>query len=729
MAKQIINTGTVANDGTGDGLRTSFGKTNENFTELYTAIESIPTDVSDLTDNESLLGGGESSDRLVNGEYEFVLDADGNLTAPKDILVGEGGHIYIDGTGGNNVSVRWINMPSNEDYSIIRAYTGNPAEETDLSRGRIQLAWQDENRSGMRIISYDRTDEENSITRNWTFTGYGSLELPEGGTIVEGVVTDNPTIELTPANPDAESQRLIVKGGVFGEPTDYHLHLTTGDLAETSIFLGTDDHNVRTTTDGKIQITTLGDNTNIWEFGTDGTLTFPSTSGKINPSVSDGGGLQIEAEDDFEIKVNQYEGEPAIWSFAGTDITFPDSTVQTTAWTGILPNPTYSGSDDIGEATPAPLNLNNSAEATLLTQLNLINTGGGAGSGSAIDFWTYTSINDVPQVRLQAVDNGDYSADFAIKIKANGNGGNGNLATTWTFGADGDLTLPAGGDILDSTGASVLGGADTGTVSFNFNQISGNTNDGDGTIYTKTQDKDGNTYSTGGGSLGFLSFNADGEVENVKAGWTITFANGETRTVSQDAFQPLGTYWSIAFSSAFSWSAGDVMPVSFSSPDYIAASDPVLELKPDAETDNSWTFNGDGSIEFPDATVQTTAYAPVTGEWNVTTGTNTYNFTLPSDGTYTMWVKGNIPNGIIVWNATASVSNTNVPAIGTQYAWNYTGGGSPILLTAIPNQIRGTAGSISTDNTYVGTTSNRFDFEIANTSGASQTVYYGYTKV
>jgi hypothetical protein len=275
----------------------------------------------------------------------------------------------------------------------------------------------------------------------------------------------------------------------------------------------------------------------------------------------------------------------------------------------------------------------------------------------------------------------------------------------------------------------VLGGADTGTVSFNFNQISGNTNDGAGTIYTKTQDKDGNTYSTGGGSLGFLSFNADGEVENIQEGWTITFANGETRTVLQDAFQPLGTYWSIAFNSAFTWSAGDIMPVSFSSPDYIAASDPVLELKPDAETDNSWTFNGDGSIEFPDATVQTTAYAPVTGEWNVTTGTNTYSFTLPSDGTYTMWVKGNIPNGIIVWNATVSVSNSNVPAIGSQYAWNYTGGGSPILLTAIPDQIKGTAGGISTDNTYVGTTSNRFDFEIANTSGETQTVYYGYSKV
>jgi hypothetical protein len=148
-----------------------------------------------------------------------------------------------------------------------------------------------------------------------------------------------------------------------------------------------------------------------------------------------------------------------------------------------------------------------------------------------------------------------------------------------------------------------------------------------------------------------------------------------------------------------------------------------------------WKFAQDGDITLPasgdvlDSTGVSQTAQREEGSWTVTAGTNTYSFTLPSDGTYTMWVKGNIPNGIIVWNATASVSNTNVPAIGTQYAWNYTGGGSPISLTSIPDQIKGTAGTISTDATYVGTTSNRFDFGISNTSGASQTVYYGYTKI
>jgi hypothetical protein len=155
---------------------------------------------------------------------------------------------------------------------------------------------------------------------------------------------------------------------------------------------------------------------------------------------------------------------------------------------------------------------------------------------------------------------------------------------------------------------------------------------------------------------------------------------------------------------------------------YLGSGDGVVITGTDGE------FLNDSSN--PDNQIATIGDIPSnSGSWTVTTGTNTYNFTLPSEGTYTMWVSGNIPNGIILWNATVSISNTNVPAIGSQYAWNYTSGGSPILLTAIPNQIRGVAGTINTDSTYIGNTSNRFDFTIANTSGSSRTVYYGYTKI
>jgi hypothetical protein len=139
-----------------------------------------------------------------------------------------------------------------------------------------------------------------------------------------------------------------------------------------------------------------------------------------------------------------------------------------------------------------------------------------------------------------------------------------------------------------------------------------------------------------------------------------------------------------------------------------------INLRAGFGTQATWTFGTDGKLTVPDNIVNSTGVNQlanrVEGSWSVLTGTNIYSFTVPMDGTYTMWVKGNIPNGIITWNATVSVSNTNVPAIGYQYAWNYTGGGTPISLTSIPNQIKGASGAISTDATYAGTTSNRFDF-------------------
>jgi hypothetical protein len=114
-----------------------------------------------------------------------------------------------------------------------------------------------------------------------------------------------------------------------------------------------------------------------------------------------------------------------------------------------------------------------------------------------------------------------------------------------------------------------------------------------------------------------------------------------------------------------------------------------------------------------------------TGTWTAATGTNTYSITVPINGNYQIWVRGNIPNGILVYQATVSVSNTNVGVLGTQRAWNYNGAGTPISIVTMPTQIIGAEGTISTTS-VVTTTANRFDFVISNTSGSPQTIYWGY---
>jgi len=172
-------------------LDSSIGSTNYTGSDLYTVIDFnnftdvLPGDniAFDFVNNSLVINstGSGSSDRLVNGEYQVVLDSDGDLTAPKDIVVGGvgGGHFVVDCTDGENTSVRWYNIPENENHNIIRAYTGNPDDETELNRGRIQLAWQDSDRSGLRIISYDRSDEEDTVEHNWTFQGNGGLRFPD----------------------------------------------------------------------------------------------------------------------------------------------------------------------------------------------------------------------------------------------------------------------------------------------------------------------------------------------------------------------------------------------------------------------------------------------------------------------------------------------------------------------------------------------------------------------
>lgn len=94
MAKQVINLGTMADNKSGDPLRTAFQKVNENFTELYdrptggsdfsgsyndlTNKPTIPADVSQLTDEEGLLGSdtisvGNGADPLVENVSQVLF--------------------------------------------------------------------------------------------------------------------------------------------------------------------------------------------------------------------------------------------------------------------------------------------------------------------------------------------------------------------------------------------------------------------------------------------------------------------------------------------------------------------------------------------------------------------------------------------------------------------------------------------------------------------------------
>jgi hypothetical protein len=151
----------------------------------------------------------------------------------------------------------------------------------------------------------------------------------------------------------------------------------------------------------------------------------------------------------------------------------------------------------------------------------------------------------------------------------------------------------------------------------------------------------------------------------------------------------------------------------------------------------NWTFDNTGNLTLPGNTfsvnyansTQVNAVTRFESSWTVPVGNSTQSFTVTPNETYYMWVDCNIPNGILTWNATATVTNTNVPVVGQQFAWVYNGGGSPIDFTSIPNQFTGTANTIVRSSVAPSATTNRFDFGLNNTSGGNVTVRYGWVAI
>jgi hypothetical protein len=315
-------------------------------------------------------GNGGGSTIAVRDGYVAVVGGVANFnvyTVPQAIIAqfGTDGKIFTRGdydfkeatfsgllnTTASNITVSDAGKVSSDYAGYAGAFTpGDFQPDFDLTSDLVGTVYRSVN-AGNELVNGNYAV---SLNAN------GSVTLPAGGTVSEGYVTSNPTIQLTPARPDVASQKLVIKGGGIpyylengievsvnntirtvgqtltvtvtsdtyanqtlywwinpegvgisdpesgtvtltnnsgnfsivvdsddyefrvrvspedynygpgvigaqsplinsGEPTvvyEHHLHLTTGNLAETSILLGTDNHNVRTTTDGGIEITT-----------------------------------------------------------------------------------------------------------------------------------------------------------------------------------------------------------------------------------------------------------------------------------------------------------------------------------------------------------------------------------------------------------------------------------------------------------------------------------------
>ena len=127
------------------------------------------------------------------------------------------------------------------------------------------------------------------------------------------------------------------------------------------------------------------------------------------------------------------------------------STFSGNLYVGPIPSPYYS---------VAPLNMTNSLTGNVKTQLNLINTGGSAGAGSAIDFYTYTdqATSTAPGARVSAIDDGSFSASWNFYTKIPGAAAN-LLASRLTISSTGTVTISStASTVSTNTGALQVAG-------------------------------------------------------------------------------------------------------------------------------------------------------------------------------------------------------------------------------------------------------------------------------
>ncbi len=155
MAKQVINIGTSPNSRRGDPLRVAFNKTNQNFTELYdrpvfsgsyndlTNKPTIPTDVSDLTDDENLLNG-------VGGSTELpYLELTNSALIVQPPIIGQ--------------SVQFTRTAEGSE-------TDNIDEGIELARGSVQGLY-----NAAVEQEYNNDDHSSPLGTEWNNDGWGDL--------------------------------------------------------------------------------------------------------------------------------------------------------------------------------------------------------------------------------------------------------------------------------------------------------------------------------------------------------------------------------------------------------------------------------------------------------------------------------------------------------------------------------------------------------------------------
>ena len=722
--QQIINTVPP-----GESLTDAFTAVNVNFDQLFAAgpvnsniqianntvlttntngnINLVPNGIGAIVVNSSVVPDTANVRNLgsVNNRFSTIYaqyyNMSGNLST-NNISTGN-----IAATGTITGPTIITNTIQSDDSSFVTVNDGLNVEDMLTVAGNVTADYFIGNGSQLTGISA-------SSNKIYNGNSYANIATADGNLVVN-VGSDGYgtwTFETGTGNLIGPGNVSQGAGIVFSADQSVYIREDQGQL---NIDAGS--HTVITSNSGNVG------NTQSWDFGANGNLTAPG-----NIRMSNIGGI-YSTTSGYTVGLKMSNTEPSVklvannheWQFnsdgvlkfpAGYSTTYPSITMGEPGNLLIQGYINGNYTEDGGNViVSGGFGDGNNGNATVLGQQVIVQAQLSTTNGSPAYSWTFDATGN-----LNAPGNisatGNVIANIFSTSGPSGNITGANVISATTISASGNVTgdfilgniafangIPA--TYSNSNVESLLSAFGTNTISTTGNVSGGNFTLAGDTILNNVTDTitlqtggDSWTFGTNGTLTAPGNISATGNITGSYILGNIAFANGVPATYgNSDVANYLPTF------------SGNLTAGNISATGNITT---------------SGNFVGNG------ATLSNVA-TQFKSTWTVTAGTGDYSFGVPANDTYQLWVRGNIPNGIIVYTATVALSNTNVPVLGVQYGWNYIAGGN-LILNSLPSQFVGTAGAISNAAPTV-TNTDVFTFNITNNSGVSQTVYYGWTKI
>ena len=334
------------------------------------------TVTTDAEGNLTVTGSGGSVSSLVNGAYTVSLGSTGTLTVPANGIITApiNQEFQLQAKDANSVLRNEINLdPNNGTYMSVWSEQTTSFSSADWGSG----SWNNE--SGLGAARF--TDAQ-ALQNFWT-TGIGSLGLPIEASINGGARTPNVFYEnnngetygvylgLDAVPPGGQGTTVPITTLVFYYRLQSKINM---DVTGNEILVDAQamDLDLRTT---------------------------------LNLDLRANENLNLRGLGAYPVRIYT-NGTTHMWEFGNTGtLTFPDATVQSTAWTGTVSQLRNEGNINI--------------------DINL--------SDSTLRRWQFGEDGSLTLPSVGKINNGEYD---------------------WTFGTSGDLTIP--GDIKSTANTSII---------------------------------------------------------------------------------------------------------------------------------------------------------------------------------------------------------------------------------------------------------------------------------